>query len=112
MADCKFTSNEWKSLLSCNVMFHTCMGQPDMNRTLPSTPSLSLCVCVAVLLHSIGPAVQALLQASDEPGGVASLIKQVSMATVVLPQNPGLYRVALGVLASAYHSHAHQPEQV
>ena len=95
----------------CHVMTYVPhLGQPDMNRTLPSTPSL--CVCVAVLLHSIGPAVQALLQASDEPGGVASLIKQVSMATVVLPQNPGLYRVALGVLASAYHSHAHQPEQV
>lgn len=55
-------------------------------------------------------AVQALLHAPDELGGEASLIKQVSIATALLTQSPGLYGVCLSVLASAYQCYT--PDKV
>ena len=58
-------------------------------------------------------AVQSLLQSGeDQAMGVGPLVRQVTTATSVLPTNPALHRVALGVIAGAYHFHISQMEQV
>jgi len=62
--------------------------------------------------HSMLSAVQSLLRSGEEAMGTGPLVRQVATATSVLPTNPALHRVALGVIAGAYHFHLSQLEQV
>lgn len=57
-------------------------------------------------------AVQSLLQSGEEAMGAGPLVRQVTTAASVLPTNPALHRIALGVIAGAYHFHITQVEQV
>ena len=66
--------------------------------------------------QSVVSAVQALLQAGEEAGGggggSAMLLRQISTATAVLPTNPALHSVALGVIAGAYHTYLSHVDHV
>ena len=60
---------------------------------------------------SVAASVQTLLHGFSESKDAFSHAKQASIASTLLPRSPGLFAVALNVLASAYEFHILQPEQ-
>ena len=66
----------------------------------------------ATMSYSVAASVQSLLHTFSEPADALSLARQASVASRLLTQSPGLFSVALNVLASAYQFHILQSEQV
>ena len=67
---------------------------------------------VSVAPRSTAASVQSLLHAFSESKDAFSLAKRASMASTLLPRSPGLFAVALDVLASAYQLYILESEQV
>ena len=56
-------------------------------------------------MSSVASSIQTLLHAVSDSKDAFSLAKQASMAANLLTRSPGLFAVALNVLASAYQFH-------